>query len=77
MFVHSGRALVFGMLAVIFGIGMVVISWRMMRSGEGQYEAASSARGGLFNILGLLIGLALAAWGAWVLWQVVPEYIFW
>jgi hypothetical protein len=77
LFVYSGRALLYGMLAVVFGVGMVVISWRMMRSGEGRYDAASSGQGALFNILGLLIGLALAVWGAWVLCKLVPEYIFW
>ena len=77
MDIYHGRWLLLSMLAVIIGIGMAVISWRAMRSGEGQYDVESTHQAGIFNVLGIILGLALAAWGAWVLWRVVPEWVLW
>ncbi len=77
MDIYHGRWLLFSMLAVVFGIGMVVISWRAMRSGEGQYDVESTQHASIFNVLGIILGLALAAWGGWVLWRVVPEWVLW
>jgi uncharacterized membrane protein len=77
MDIYSGRSLFLAMLAVVFGIGMAVLSWRAMRSGEGQYDVESTQQAGIFNVIGIIAGLALAYWGGWVLWHVVPEWVLW